>query len=125
MFKMNKTKQRWWLFWSPRILGILYALFISLFALDVFDSGYGFWETILALLVHLVPTWIILAALFIAWRWERVGGILFIVLAMVFIAFFGWRGSWLNYCLLFSPLILAGILFLAEGYSKRHLVSIP
>ena len=117
--------QTQWLFWSPRVLGILYALFISLFALDIFGSGYGLWETIVALLIHLVPTWIILAALLIGWRWERVGGILFIVLAMGFIAFFGWRGSWLNYVLLFSPLILTGILFLAEGYSKRHLVSIP
>ena len=118
----DKTKQLL-LFWSPRILGILYALFISLFALDIFGSGYGLWETIVALLIHLAPTWIILAALLIAWRWERVGGILFIVLAIVFIAFFGWRGSWLNYVLLFSPLILTGILFLAQGYSKRLLAS--
>ena len=36
------------LFWAPRILCILFAVFVSLFALDVFGEGYGFWETILA-----------------------------------------------------------------------------
>ena len=34
------------LFWTPRILGILFALFLSMFALDVFGEGYGFWGTL-------------------------------------------------------------------------------
>jgi hypothetical protein len=114
----DKTKQQW-LYWSPRILGILYALFISLFALDILGSGYGLWDTIVALLVHLVPTWIILAALLIAWRWEKVGGILFIFIAVVFLAWFGARSPWPNYVLLFLPLVVVGVLFLVDGYSKR------
>ena len=51
------------LFWLPRVLSALFAAFISLFALDVFGAGYGLWETIWALFVHLIPTWLILAAL--------------------------------------------------------------
>jgi len=39
--------------------------------------GYGFWETILALLIHLVPTGLVLVALAIAWRWDWAGTILF------------------------------------------------
>jgi hypothetical protein len=58
------------LVWTPRILGILFALFVSIFALDVFGAGYGFWETILALLIHLVPVSILLIGLAIAWRWS-------------------------------------------------------
>ena len=42
--------------WSPRVLSILFALFLSIFALDVFSEGYAFAETILALLMHLIPT---------------------------------------------------------------------
>jgi hypothetical protein len=45
---MNQTVEKV-LFWSPRVLGILIAIFISLFALDVFGEGYSFWETIIAL----------------------------------------------------------------------------
>jgi hypothetical protein len=39
---MNESKRRM-LFWTPRLLSILFAIFISLFALDVFGEGYGFW----------------------------------------------------------------------------------
>jgi hypothetical protein len=58
----------------PRILAILFAAFLSVFALDVFGEGYWFWGTIRALFMHLIPTMIVLAALIIAWRWEGVGG---------------------------------------------------
>ena len=34
------------LFWTPRILCILFAIFISLFALDVFGEGYGFFRVL-------------------------------------------------------------------------------
>ena len=72
---MNTITKRG-LFWTPRVLGILIAVFFSLFALDVFSGGYGFWKTILALLIHLVPTYIVVIALVIAWRWEWAGAIL-------------------------------------------------
>ena len=73
---MNKSVKRV-VFWLPRILCLLFAVFISLFALDVFGEGYGFWETIVAFLIHLIPTGLILIALAIAWRWEWIGAILF------------------------------------------------
>ena len=40
---MNKTMKST-LFWIPRIAGILFILFISIFALDIFGQGYSFWE---------------------------------------------------------------------------------
>lgn len=65
------------LFWTPRVLGLLFALFVSLFALDVFGQGYGFWRTLGALFVHLIPVYVLLIALAIGWRWELVGALLF------------------------------------------------
>ena len=73
---MNASVKRV-LFWAPRILCILFAIFLSVFALDVFSEGYGFWQTIGALLLHLVPTFIVVIALLIGWRWEWVGAALF------------------------------------------------
>ena len=49
------TIARTLVFWTPRFFGVLFALFISMFALDVFGEGRGFWETTLALLMHLIP----------------------------------------------------------------------
>ena len=52
------------LFWTPRILCILFSIVISLFALDVFAEDYSTGEAILAFLIHLIPTAAILAVLF-------------------------------------------------------------
>lgn len=65
------------LFWTPRLLSITYIVFLSLFALDVFGEGYGFWRTGLALIIHLIPALVLLVVLILAWRWEWVGAALY------------------------------------------------
>jgi hypothetical protein len=105
------------LFWLPRALCILYAVFISLFALDVFGEGYGFWEMILGFLIHLIPTGIVLVILAISWRWEWVGGILFIALGMAYLVTSWNKFHWSAYVVISGPLFLIGILFLV---SWRH-----
>jgi len=103
------------LFWSPRVLGILIAVFVSLFALDVFGEGYSSWETIGALALHLLPTFVILVVLGIAWRWEWIGGFLFVALGVLYITLF-WEPSNLPaYLVISGPLFLTGILFLLDG----------
>ena len=69
------------LFWTPRIVVLLFAAFLSLFALDVFGEGYGFWMTLGALLIHLLPTWVLLGALVLFWRQERAAAICFLLFA--------------------------------------------
>ena len=100
------------LFWTPRILCILFAMFLSLFALDVFSEGYGFGETILALLIHLVPVYIVVIVLVIAWRWEWVGAILFNALALFYLVWSWGRFHWSAYLGISGPLVLLGVLFL-------------
>jgi len=106
------------LYWSPRILGILFIAFISLFALDVFSTGYTFHETVVALLIHLIPTIILIFALLIAWEWEMIGGIIYIVLGLCYIA-----GTWgkfglATYLIIAGPLILIGLLFIVNKFIK-------
>jgi hypothetical protein len=109
------------LFWFPRVLGILIAIFVSLFALDVFGEGYSFLETIAALAMHLIPTGIILVVLAIAWRWEKVGGILFICLGVLSIMLF-WDPSRIpTYLLISGPLFLVGALFLINGFYRDEI----
>ncbi len=44
------------LHWPVRFLALAHLLFIGLFALDVFDTGLGTWQTLLSLLIHLMPS---------------------------------------------------------------------
>ena len=111
------------LFWAPRILCILFAAFVSLFALDVFDQGYGFWATIQALLMHLIPTGIIVVVLVISWRWEWVGGVLFIVLGALYLVWSWGRFTNLTILTMSGTLWLVGVLFLINWLFRAELRS--
>jgi len=65
------------LFWTPRVLSILFIAFLSMFSLDVFGEGLGFWRTFLALIMHLIPSFVLIAGLVMAWRWEWIGAALY------------------------------------------------
>jgi hypothetical protein len=100
------------LFWTPRIAGILYILFLSLFALDIFDMQLGFWGTIVGLFMHLIPSILLTAAIIVAWKWEWVGAVLFIGWAIWYVTFM--RGfDWIAYVLISGLPALIGLLFLA------------
>jgi hypothetical protein len=119
---MNKSVKRV-VFWLPRILCVLFALFISLFALDVFGEGYGFWETIVAFLIHLVPTALVLITLAIAWRWEWIGAILFVALGVWYIIMAWGKFELTTYLLISGPLFLIGALFLVNWLYRAELRS--
>jgi hypothetical protein len=65
------------LYWAPRVLSIAFILFLSLFALDVFQEARGFWLTLAALAVHLIPSFVLVLVLVAAWRWEWIGAAVF------------------------------------------------
>lgn len=113
-----KTQRRDPLFWAPRVLCALFAAFISLFALDVFEGDQGIWQTTVALLMHLIPTAILVGLLALAWRWEWVGAVTFPALGALYIAMAWGRFPWLTYAIIAGPLFLAGGLFLADWRRK-------
>jgi hypothetical protein len=116
---MNTGIKRFF-FWVPRVLGILLAIFISLFALDIFDMGYTFRETVLALVMHLISTTLIIIALAIAWHWEMAGGILFIALGLIYIISTWGKFPWPTYLVVAGPAVLTGALFLFDWKIKSR-----
>ena len=115
------------LFWTPRVAGILFILFLSLFALDVFDMGLDFRGTLLALLMHLIPSIALAVALALAWKWkwEWVGALAFFEWAIWYIA--SARGfDWSVYALIAGIPALIGLLFLMGWLwrGKIHLVGL-
>ena len=100
--------------WLPRILTILFILFISIFALDVFQQGRSFWKTTGGLFMHLRTAFILLGILYITWKWEKIGGFVFIATGIWFIYYFHMR-SLMNALIGAGPLFLIGILFLVSG----------
>ena len=100
--------------WAPRVLGILFAMFLSLFALDVFEEGYGFWGTTFALLMHLVPVYLVLIAVLVAWRWEPVGALLYAALGVAYLVLAWGRFHWSVYVVISGPLFLLATMLVVD-----------
>lgn len=104
--------------WFPRILAIVFAAFISIFALDALDGHDSIWTQLWHILMHLILSFAVLAALWLAWYRRIFGGLLFMILGMVFTIHFGtWKETELF--LMFSfPLFVAGLAFIFSRYSQ-------
>lgn len=111
---MNKS----FIYWIPRVLGLFFAFFISLFSLDVFNIVRPWMAQIVALLIHLIPTVIILVTLWIANRHRVIGGLLFLLIGAAFI-YQTWGFGW-GITLTFGGIpILIAIWFILEGVITR------
>jgi len=100
------------LFWIPRVLAILFILFLSLFALDVFTGEVPFIQELGGFLIHLAPSYAMIIALIISWRKPLIGGIIFILLDLVFTFYFRTYQALPNFLIISFPLIVIGALFI-------------
>jgi hypothetical protein len=117
---MTSTRGQQVLHWAPRILGLLFAGFLSIFALDVFGHDEPIGRTILALLIHLVPTALVLGALAVGWRRGWAGGLAFLGLAAWYLATTWGRFPWATYAVIAGPPVLVGLLFELDWWCARR-----
>lgn len=122
MEKINK-----FVYWTPRVLSIIFIAFMALMSLDVFGNGLGFWPTALAFFMHNIPVLVLVAVLVVAWKREIVGGIAFILAGALYIAFIlrtvvmtGFQWYYLSWAAQIAGIALfIGILFLIGWRKKR------
>jgi len=121
------------LHWLPRIICILAILFVSLFAGDAFEHGETIWQKLGAFFMHLIPSFILLSILIIAWKWEFVGGIIFMAIGLGFSPYIYMHNYSMNNSVSLSlaivmslnmPFVVVGILFLVSHSMKRRHLSI-
>jgi hypothetical protein len=122
---MKKQNSKF-IYWTPRILSIIFILFLALFSLDVFDGKYGFWGTVLALLIHNIPSLVLLGILIISWKYEIVGGVAFIFAGFLYIGLLFIKPQFEWYMLSWSliiagPAFFIGILFLIGWRKKKKI----
>jgi len=117
---MNKTSKRI-LFWTPRIFCILFAVFISLFALDAFTADGNMWMNLIAFLIHLVPGFILIAMLLLAWRWEWIGAAGTALFGLWLVQVNTARHNPVAAAILGIPLFLTAVLFLVNWFKRAEL----
>ncbi|MGV8141826.1 MAG: DUF7670 domain-containing protein [Candidatus Woesearchaeota archaeon] len=121
--KTEAKKVSKFIYWAPRILSMIFILFLMLFSLDVFGQGYGFWGTLLAFLMHNIPAFILAIVLIISWKYEIVGGVAFILAGLFYIVMLLTSRNFEWYMMFWSvtisgPTFFIGILFLINWRRK-------
>ena len=101
------------LIWIPRVLALVFIVFLLLFGLDVFSENAPFMKKLGGFFMHSIPSIILLLILFIFWKKTLVGGFIFILFSIAFTLYFRTYGSLSTFLLLTFPVLLVGILFIA------------
>lgn len=97
-------------YYLPRILAIAFILFLSVFALDSFNDP----QWLLALVMHLIPSFILIILTIVAWKNKLVGGILWLAAGGVMTFFF-------HSLTIALPAYAIGILFLVSP--KKNVIA--
>jgi hypothetical protein len=116
------------IYWTPRILAILFICFLAMLSLDVFEEGMSAGEITQGLLMHNIPVFILIAVLIVSWKYEIVGGIIFILAGLLYMGmtvFATTRSGGLPWYIALSwivqisgPAFIAGILFFINWQKK-------
>jgi len=118
--------------WLPRVICILAILFVSIFAADAFAPGLTIWQQLGAFFIHLIPSFILVAFLILSWKWEKIGGVIFILLGLGLSPFIFQHNYGMNQSIGMSlgiilmitfPFFIVGILFIVSHYMKKKNLS--
>lgn len=106
------------LYWSPRILAILFIALLCLFSLDAF-YGFNGWKSALGIIIHLTVPVIALLATIIAWKKDLVGTAVFLFFAIYYVYTAGLDRHWSWYVSIPGPALLIAILFFVNWLYNR------
>jgi len=99
-----------------------------MFAADAFEPGLTIWQQLGAFFIHLIPSFILLVILILAWYKEFAGGIIFIIIGLVLTPFIFNHNYKMNESVWMSlgiimtitvPFILVGTLFIVSHKLKK------
>jgi len=95
-------------------------------SLDVFDGKLDFWQTLFGLFIHNIPALVLLLVIIISWKYEIVGGIVFILAGLLYIwlisdqIFNNFQWYYLSWIIQISGVaFFIGALFLIGWFRKK------
>jgi hypothetical protein len=100
------------LYWFPRILAILTGLVMMLFSFDSFGGDNPFGKQLLEFLMHNIPVFVLIIILVIAWKYEIIGGALFILLFITLGIFFKSFSGNPASLIIIAPVLISGVMFI-------------
>jgi hypothetical protein len=103
-------------------------VFVSVFALDAFNAEKTIWQQIGDFLMHLIPSFVLIVVLLVAWKRELIGGIMLTLIGLGFSPFIFMHNYRMNQSVgmnlliilvITIPFVIAGILFMVSYRLKK------
>jgi hypothetical protein len=117
----HKVMGNYRLIWIPRIITILYALFLMLFSFDAFDGDSGIFLKIMGFLVHNLPTVLLILVIILTWKRPLIAGILYLLTGLIFTIYLKtWQHGIAAFSFLSLPLFVVGGLFIALYFPDKN-----
>jgi hypothetical protein len=113
---MNKV-----LYWTPRILTIIFILFFGLFALDAFVGNESMLKKLGGFFIHLIPNFVLILILIVAWKHEWVGTVAFTLVGTAYIVMFWGRFPAATYLIISGPLFVIAVLFWLNWENRKKI----
>jgi hypothetical protein len=113
---MNKT-----LYWTPRILTIVFILFLAIFAFDSFEGDQSIIKKLGGFFIHLIPNIILILVLIVAWKHEWMGTLAFALVGIAYIIMFWGRFPVATYLIISGPLFLIAIFFGLNWMNRKRI----
>lgn len=114
---MFSKKNKWHL--AATSLGVLYAVALLIFAADVFNHEQNIAQTFYDILLHLLPTAVLLLIVVVVYNRPLIGAITFLVLGLMYIIT-GWASMhWSAHVLIAGPLLLLSALYITAWKSNK------
>lgn len=114
---MFSKKNKWHL--AATSLGVLYAVALLIFAADVFNHEQNIAQTFYDILLHLLPTAVVLFIVVVAYNRPLIGAIIYLVLGLMYIIT-GWASMhWTAHVLIAGPLLLLSALYITAWKSIK------
>ncbi|TXN31986.1 DUF7670 domain-containing protein [Lacisediminihabitans profunda] len=109
--------------WVARVLGILLVVVMAYGWWDEVQArgGRGTWLEQWAVITHVIPGLVLIAAVVLGWSWPLVGAIGFLGYAVATV--FSYAPEWAYAPLVSGPPILIGLLFLIDWLLSRRRIT--
>lgn len=108
--------------WIPRILAILFILFLIVFSFDVFEGEASLFEKLGGFLIHSIPSLVMLAALIALRSYPIACGTVFIVIGIIFTLFFNTYTGLAKFLAISFPPVIIGALFIIFSLKRNKQV---
>ncbi len=110
------------LYWTPRILTIVFILFLALFAFDVFEGDQNLIKKLGGFMIHLIPNFVLILILVVAWKHEWIGTIAFALAGIAYIVMAWGKFPFATYLIISGPLFLIAVLFWLNWTNRKKLL---